>query len=98
MARTKVTPQQGKKDAKTRILQARAATKVEEREKRASLPVHPLLQPKRPLYKQKRIAEAEQLEGIGRSPSLLPTQQLAKMAAEAWPSMLGKEEPARRKL
>ena len=41
-------PQQGKKDAETRILQIRAATKGEGREKRPLLPVHPLLQPKRP--------------------------------------------------
>ena len=46
----------------------------------------------------RRIAQAEQLEGVGRSPSSLPTQQLAQMAAEAGPSTLGKEEPARRKL
>ena len=45
-----------------------------------------------------RIAEVEQFEGVGRSPSLLPTQQLAQMAAEAGPSMLGKEETVRRKL
>ena len=46
----------------------------------------------------KRIAEAEQLEGVGRSPSLSLTSQLAQMAAEARPSMLGKEETVRRKL
>ena len=39
-----------------------------------------------------QIAEAEQLRGIGRSPSSLPTQWLAQMAVEARPSMLGKEE------
>ena len=32
------------------------------------------------------IAEVEQLEGVGRSPLSLPTQQLAQMAAEAGPS------------
>ena len=41
--------------------------------------------------------EARQLEDVGRSPSLLPTQQLAQMAAEAGPSASG-EEPVRRKL
>ena len=46
----------------------------------------------------KWIAEAEQLEGVGRSPSLLPTQQLAEMATEAGPSKLGEEEQVRRKL
>ena len=45
-----------------------------------------------------RIAEADQLEGVGRSPSSSPTQQLAHMAAEAGPSVLGREKPARRKL
>ena len=46
----------------------------------------------------RRIAEAGQLKGIGRSPlSLLPLQ-LAQMAVEAGPSTLGKEEPVRRRL
>ena len=44
------------------------------------------------------IAEAEQFEGVGRSPSSLPTQQLVQMAVEAGPSTLGKEETVRRKL
>ena len=43
------------------------------------------------------VEEARQLEDMGRSLSLLPTQQLAQMAAEARPSALG-EEPVRRKL
>ena len=46
----------------------------------------------------KWIAEAEQLEEVGRSPQSSPTWQLAQMAAEARPSMLGREEPARKKL
>ena len=53
---------------------------------------------------EKRLDEAERwveetrwLEDVGRSPSLLPTQQLAQMAAEARPSASG-EEPVRRKL
>ena len=46
----------------------------------------------------RRITEVEQLEGVGRSPSLLPSQQLAQMAVEAGPSTVGGEEPARRKL
>ena len=36
--------------------------------------------------------------GGGRSPQSLPTQRLAQMAAEAGPSTLGGEEPARKKL
>ena len=46
----------------------------------------------------RRITEAEQLEGVGRLPSSLPTQQVAQMAADAGPSMLGGEETVRRKL
>ena len=46
----------------------------------------------------KWIAETEQLEGVGRSPSSLMTQQLALMAAEARPSKSGEEETFRRKL
>ena len=44
------------------------------------------------------IAEAEQLEGVGRYSLSLLTQQLAQMAAEARPSKLGEEEPVRRKI
>ena len=44
------------------------------------------------------VEEERWLEDVGRSPSSLPTQQLAQMAAEAGPSALGKEEPVRRKL
>ena len=47
---------------------------------------------------ERQVDEARQwLEEVGRSPSLSPTQQLAQMAAEAGPSVLG-EEPAKRKL
>ena len=44
------------------------------------------------------VEEAKRLEDLGRSPSLLPTQQLAQMAVEARPSTSGVEDPARRKL
>ena len=47
---------------------------------------------------EKLVEEARRLEDVGRSPSSLPTQQLAQMAVEARPSILGQEEPARRKL
>ena len=43
------------------------------------------------------VEEARQLEDVGRLPSLLPTQQLAQMAAEARQSAL-REELVRRKL
>ena len=46
----------------------------------------------------RRIAEAEQLEEVGRSPSSSPTQQLAQMAMEARPSKSGGEELACKKL
>ena len=47
---------------------------------------------------EKRRAEVEKLEELGRSPESSPTQQLAQMAVEAGPSTSGREEPARRKL
>ena len=46
---------------------------------------------------ERQVEEARQLEEVGQSPSSLPTQQLAQMAAEARPSVSG-EEPAERKL
>ena len=46
---------------------------------------------------ERQVEEARQLEEVGWSPSSLPTQQLAQMAAEARPSVLG-GEPAERKL
>ena len=42
--------------------------------------------------------EVEQLEGTGRLPSLLPTQQFTQMTTEAGPSILDGEEPTRKKL
>ena len=46
---------------------------------------------------ERQVEEASRLEEVGQSPSSLPTQQLAQMAAEARPSALG-EEPDQRKL
>ena len=40
-----------------------------------------------------RVEEVSRLEGVGRSPSLSPTRQLAQMAAEAGPSVSGEEPP-----
>ena len=48
--------------------------------------------------KRRRVAEAEQLEEVGRSPQSLLTNQLAQMATEAGQFMSGGEEPARKKL
>ena len=47
---------------------------------------------------ERRRAESEKLEEVGRSPESLPTWHLAQMAVEARPSMSGGEELARRKL
>ena len=99
MARTKVTPRKGDKGGKTRILRTRAVVYAEGKERRSLSPVHPPSPAQEaPLEAGKimrRITEAEHLEGVGRSPSSLLTQQLA---AEARPSMLGREEPVRRKV
>ena len=46
---------------------------------------------------ERQVEEARWLEDVGRSPLLLPTQQLAQMAVEVGPSALG-EEPVKRKL
>ena len=46
----------------------------------------------------KWVEEARWLEEVGRSLSSSPTQQLAQMAVEAGPSIMGGEEPVRRKL
>ena len=47
---------------------------------------------------ERRRVEVEKLEEVGRSTELSSTQQLFQMAAEARPSTLGGEGPARRKL
>ena len=61
--------------------------------KEPSSSVHPNLQQHKHLWgaeeMMRKIAEAEQLEGVGRSPPLLLTQQLVQMAAEVGPSMSG---------
>ena len=46
---------------------------------------------------ERQVEEARWLEEVGWLPSLLLTQQLDQMAAEAGPSVSG-EEPAERKL
>ena len=98
----KITPYQGKRCGETQVLWTRAATKLETREKRPSSLVHPPTPAKEAPPQAEEImcwiAEVEWLKGVGRSPSSLLTQQLAQMAAEARQSMLGKEEPVRRKL
>ena len=51
-----------------------------------------------PKEMERRMAEVGKLEEVGRSPELLPTQQLAQIAAKARPSMSGGEKLAQRKL
>ena len=101
MARTKIMFHQGKRGGETTILQIRVATKAETRERKPLSLVHPLLQLET-LCKLRRLCNELQMQsnlrGVGRSPLSLLTQQLAQMAAEAGPSMSGKEETARRKL
>ena len=86
---------------------ARQARKERVEEKRPPSPVHhpspaksssPMREVAQVLEEKIRwVEEAGRLEVVGQSPSSLPTQQLAQMAAEARPSALG-EEPAQRKL
>ena len=91
------------------VLHSKEARKaLAEKGWRPPSPVHHPSPAKRPLpvreEEEKQVEEAERwveearrLEDVGRLPSSLPTQQLAQMAAEAGPSTLGQEEPARRK-
>ena len=101
MARTKVTPRKGEKGV-TLVLRTRVAVCIGEKENRPSSPIHPPSPPQEAPPEageiMRRIAEAEQLEVVGRSPSLLPTRKLAQMAAEAGPSKLGGEALAHKKL
>ena len=80
MARMKVTPRKGEKGM-TQVLRTRAAVYMGEKEKRPSSPIHPPSPaqeaPPESGEIMRRIAEAEQLEGVERSPSSLPTQQLS---------------------
>ena len=71
------------------------------KERSSSLPVH-LPSPAQETPPEagkimRRITDAEQLQGVGRLPSSLPTQQLAQIDVEAGPSTSGGEEPVRRK-
>ena len=100
MARTKVTPRKGEK-GKTRVLRTRVVRYVGEKEKGPSSLVHPHLQCKKPSrswWNYAKNSGGRAARGVGRSPLLLLTQQLAHMAAEPGPSMSGGEEPAWKKL
>ena len=64
----------------------------------AEPPVPDVEAPPTPGEMERRKVEAARSEEVGRLPESSPTQQLDQMAVEARPSMLGGEEPARRKL
>ena len=105
----KLMPRKGEKGGERCIFRSREVSRaLAEKGWRPPSPVHhpsPAKEPspRREVEKQmeeveKQVEEARWLEDVGRSPSLLLTQQLAQMAVEAGPSTLGREEPARRKL
>ena len=81
--------------------------KIAKKGRRPPSPVHHLFPARKPSPTrevEKMVEEAERwveearwLEEVGKSLSSSPTQQLAQMAVEARPSVLG-EEPAKRKL
>ena len=109
MARTKLTPRKGEEGGKRWVLRPRDVRKaLAEKGQRPPSSIHhpsPVKEssPRREVEKRveeadKQVEEARQLEDMGRSPSLLLTQQLAQVAADARPSTLGGEEPVRRKL
>ena len=106
MARTKVTPKKEREGR--RVLQTpEECRRISKKGRRPPSPVHhpsparkpsPMREVEQTLDEAERwVEEARWLEEVGQSPSSLPTQQLAQMAAEARPSALG-EEPTKRKL
>ena len=110
MARTKLTPKKDERGEERWVLHSKEARRpLAEKGQRLPSPVYHPSPAKRPSPTreeeekqmeevEKWVEEARRLEDVGRSLSSLPTQQLAQMAAEARPSTLGVEEPARRKL
>ena len=99
--KNKGDPKKGEKGVTT-VLWTRAVVHKEKEVKGPFSPVHaPSPVQETPLEASeimRRIAEAEQLEGVGRSLPSLPIWKLAQIAAEAGPSMLGREDPVRKKL
>ena len=106
MARTKLIPKKEREGRK--VLRMREEReKIAKKGRRPPSPVHHPSQARKPPparevektleEAERQVEEARWLEEVGRSPSSLPTQQLAQMAAEAGPSVSG-EEPAKRKL
>ena len=103
MARTKLTPRKRERGSEKRVLRCKDARKaLAEKGRRPPSPIqHPSpakeASPRREEV-EKQVEEARWVEEVGRSPSSSLTQQLAQMAAEAMPSTLGREKPARRRL
>ena len=93
MARTKITPRKGEKGKPKKV-----KTRVEVHVQPEEPPVPEVEAPPTPSEMERRRAEAERLEELGRLLESSLTQQLAQMAVEARPSMLGREEPPRRNL
>ena len=90
-------------DRRSRRQLARWASKEKMTAKQPPSPVHhpspaksssPAREVEQTLEEMKgRVEEVSRLEGVGRSLSSLPTQQLAQMATEAGPSVSGEEPP-----
>ena len=99
MAKMKKTPRMGE-GRKALQVQTRAEVHVKPVGPPALVepPVPDVEAPPTPSEMERRRAEAEKLEEVGRSLESSLTQQFAQMAVEAGPSMLGGEELARRKL
>ena len=107
MARMKVTLKKERKGERWVLHLREKRTELVEKGRRPPSPIYhpsPARKPSPMREEEKKLEEAERwveearwLEDVGRSPSSLPTQQLAQMAAETRPSALG-EEPVRMKL
>ena len=106
MARTKLMPKKEREGRKVLRMRKKRKKIVKKGRRPPSLVHHPspARKPSPPREVEKMVEEAERqveearwLEEVGQSLSSLPTRQLAQMAAEVGPSVLG-EEPAKRKL
>ena len=106
MTRKKLTPKK-EREGKTVLRKREEWVRMAKKGRRPPSPVHhpsparkpsPMREVEKTVEEAKRwVEEASQLEEVGQSPSLLPTQQLAQMAAEAGPSV-SEEELAKGKL
>ena len=99
MVRTKIIPRKGEEGKTQKV---KTWVEVHAAPVEPPMPVEPPVPdvetPQILVEMERRKVEAEKLEEVGRLPELLPTWQFAQMAAEARPSMLGGEEPARKKI